>query len=694
MQFPPPDHLEAVEHFSAVQLFSAGAQRIQPEFKLSTEIAAGVVQVCQLVQGMPLGLLLACTWVVQFSPSEIALEIKKNLDFLSAEWRDLPGRQRSMRATFDYSWNLLMDSEREALCRLSVFQGNFTRDMAEEVAQVTLYELRSLVEKSLLTRSLDGRYGIHDLVYQFAREKLACSPEMENAMRQNHGRYFLQAVKQWGKKQEGTNQVAALDEMDQELADVQIAWEWACQHQFLEGLEQGWSGLGRYYALRCRPVEGEHDFQRALDMLESMTEINPLGQRLKAQILGYQIHFQSTSGRIDKSKQQQLFEESLRILEGLQQSGEDVRSEMSWILKDLALTLSDPDPTRAIHLAQLGLELARQTGNHRYQALALEALGSINYNHGESHEAEGYCLAALNEWRALGDPRHIADNVGLLSLISIYLGKTEVGMLAARESAQIFRSIGGRNNYAASLTKLGFSLLMARQWEEADQAFRDSLPYLEDTGDLHYINETYSNWCLVKTLTGQYETARKMAQVNQELANQLDDTYGKMINNYALGYVYLAQGNAEQAVTFLEKAVSIANLRGNRAQWAWAVGTWSLALSRLGQLKPAQELLVEALQTSLKVQSYPSLSFAVPAAAYLLAITSEVERAVELCGLIDEKAMCGKTPWFEDVVGKAIMEMAADLPSEVVEAAYKRGQERDLFVTAAELLEEFKKLPQ
>ncbi len=690
MQFPHPDDLETAAQFSAVQLFSSGARRSQPEFELNRKNTAGVVQVCQLVQGMPLGLLLACTWVVQFSPSEIALEIKKNLDFLSAEWRDLPGRQRSMRATFDYSWNLLADSEREALCRLSVFQGDFTREMAEEVAQVTLYALRSLGEKSLLMHSQDGRYGIHDLVYQFAKEKLAGLPEVEDAVRQRHSHYFLQAVEQWGVEQQGTRQVAALAVMDQELVEVQIAWEWACQHQYLKGLAQAWSGLGRYYAIRSRPVEGGHDFQIALDMLDGMPEFNPLALRIKAQILGYQSYFLSSSGRIDKSKQQQLFEQSLQILDGLQKDGEDVRSDMSWILKDLGITLSDPDPTRAIQLAQHGLELAQQTGNHRYQALALEALGMINYNHSELEEAEIYCHAALTEWRVLGDPMHMAEGLGLLSLISIYLGKTEASLQAARESAKYYRSIGGRNNYASSLTKLGFSLLMGRQWEEADRAFRDSLPYLEDIGDLHYINETYSNWCLVKTLTGQYETAKKMAQGNLEQANQLGDTYCKIVNHYVLGYVYLAQGHAEQAVIYLEKAAAFANQHGNRAHWAWAVGTLGLALSKLGQLRQAQELMVEALLTSLKIKSYPSLSFALPAVALFLAISGQVELAVELCGLIDEHALCGKTPWFEDVAGKTIKEMAASLPAEVVEAARERGKKRDLFVTAGELLDEFK----
>jgi predicted ATPase/DNA-binding SARP family transcriptional activator/tetratricopeptide (TPR) repeat protein len=694
MKYPSPDQQEAIEKFSAVQLFSAGARRNHPDFKLSKENAAGVVRVCQLVQGMPLGLLLACAWVVEYSPAEIAGEIEKNLDFLSAEGRDVPERQRSLRATFDYSWDLLKDSEREALCRLSVFRANFTRPMAEEVAQVTALELRNLVEKSLLIRSQDGHYVIHDLLRQYSCEKLARAPDLESSIRQRHSQYFMEALERWATEQKGTGQLAALTEMDQELADVQSAWKWVCQHEYLVGLARGCEGLCCYYQYRYRYVQGENDCQVALDVLEDIAELNPEGQRLKARLLAYQSSFQFKSGRIGLSNRRQMLEKCFQILEGLQQAGNDVRQDVAWILKEMGLAISEIDPKRAIQLIQHSLDIARQTSDHRCQAISLEALGFVYYywQH-ELQEAEGYYQAALTEWRLLGDAFHITKVQGYLSQISIYLGKVELNLQAERESAQLYRSKGDRVNYADSLTTLRTILWFGRQWVESDRTYRDSLPHVQDIGDLDYINETYSNWCLVKTFLGQYETVRTMAQNNLERANQLDDTYAKLVINYALGCVDLAQGQVEQAAMFLEKAATIANQHGNRAHWAWAAGTWSLALVRLGHLKQAQELLVKALQICLEEQSYPSLSFTVPAAALMLTITGQVERAVELCELIDERAICGKTPWFEDVAGKTIKEMAASLAPEVLEAARKRGRQRGLFSTALELLEEFRDHP-
>src|SRR5207247_7340319 len=113
MDFPDWETpLDATE-YSAVQLFLQSARRVQPAFVLDENNLKYVTRICRLVQGMPLGILLAAAWVETLSLPEIAQEIEKSLGFLETDQRDLPERQRSLRAAFDYSWNLLADSERE-----------------------------------------------------------------------------------------------------------------------------------------------------------------------------------------------------------------------------------------------------------------------------------------------------------------------------------------------------------------------------------------------------------------------------------------------------------------------------------------------------------------------------------------------------------------------------------------------------
>jgi predicted ATPase len=113
---------------------------------------------------------LAAAWVRTLSCDEIAREIERGPDFLSVSTRDLPARHRSMRAVFDHSWKLLTEEEQKALLRLSIFQGGFRREAAEQVAEATLSVLSTLVTKSLIRRNGDGRYDLHELIRQFAAE--------------------------------------------------------------------------------------------------------------------------------------------------------------------------------------------------------------------------------------------------------------------------------------------------------------------------------------------------------------------------------------------------------------------------------------------------------------------------------------------------------------------------------------------
>ncbi|MCB8979015.1 MAG: AAA family ATPase [Ardenticatenaceae bacterium] len=158
--------------YTAVQLFVENCCRLQPDFALTKSNVAGVGRICQLVQGTPLALLLAASWLTLLSPAEIAAEIETSIDFLAAELVDLPSRHHSMQAVFDYSWQLLTPTEQTVLARLSVFRGGFTREAAEQVTGANLRLLLALVNKSLLQRDeANGRFALHGLLRQFAAQQ-------------------------------------------------------------------------------------------------------------------------------------------------------------------------------------------------------------------------------------------------------------------------------------------------------------------------------------------------------------------------------------------------------------------------------------------------------------------------------------------------------------------------------------------
>jgi DNA-binding SARP family transcriptional activator/predicted ATPase len=167
--------LPDVERYSAVQLFAQSARRVRPDFSLSTEQAC-VLHICRLVEGLPLALELAAAWLKILSCAEVAREIEHSLDFLSTSLRNVPARHRSMRAVFEHSWQLLTQPEQHILRQLSTLRGDFSHEAAEQVTGASLPELVALVDKSLLRITPTGRYRMHELLRQFAAEKLEDSP--------------------------------------------------------------------------------------------------------------------------------------------------------------------------------------------------------------------------------------------------------------------------------------------------------------------------------------------------------------------------------------------------------------------------------------------------------------------------------------------------------------------------------------
>jgi predicted ATPase len=157
---------------SVVRLFLQSARLVNPPFELTHDMLGDLSSICRLVGGMPLGILLAASWLDTLSIAEIAQEIQRSFEFLEGNWRDLPERQRSLRAVFEQSWNLLNDEERFAMCCFSIFRGGFTREAAQQIANTSLKTLNSLVNKSLLIRDSSGRFDVHELLRQYSASEL------------------------------------------------------------------------------------------------------------------------------------------------------------------------------------------------------------------------------------------------------------------------------------------------------------------------------------------------------------------------------------------------------------------------------------------------------------------------------------------------------------------------------------------
>jgi len=209
---------------SAVRLFVERAKQVAPGFALDD--AAEALRICRLVDGMPLGIELAASWVAVLSCAEIADEIEGNIDFLATSMRDVPERHRSLRAAIDQSWRLLSDEQRSAFSRLSVFRGSFDRGAAVAVSGADLRLLSELVAKSLVRRPDFGRFELHELLRQYAAEQLRLSPGEEAAARERHARHYAAMLLDRQAALMGPELAAARDELRGELDNLRAAVEW------------------------------------------------------------------------------------------------------------------------------------------------------------------------------------------------------------------------------------------------------------------------------------------------------------------------------------------------------------------------------------------------------------------------------------------------------------------------------------
>ncbi len=155
----------------AYQLFVDRVRRVRQDF-VPEDHHDCIIEICQLVRGLPLAIELATAWLKTLACEDVARQIKQNIDFLATNQPDVEDRHRSIRAIFDYAWNLLDDEEKTTFRRLSIFRGGFGLAAAEQVANASLLTLSSLVDKSLIHQTASGLYEFHDMLRRYAEMKL------------------------------------------------------------------------------------------------------------------------------------------------------------------------------------------------------------------------------------------------------------------------------------------------------------------------------------------------------------------------------------------------------------------------------------------------------------------------------------------------------------------------------------------
>jgi predicted ATPase/DNA-binding SARP family transcriptional activator len=442
------DAFEALAANDAVRLFAARARAVDPDFELDETNVWAVARVCERLDGLPLAIELAAARSKLLPPEAMNRRLDQTLDLLVGGAQDLPDRQRTLRATLEWSYGLLDDAERRLLARLAVFSGSWTLEDAEAVCGHdgldVLHTMASLVDESLVRRVRwpEGaiRFAMLETIREFATQLLEASGEAE-AMRRRHCEDVVARVEegaaQW---HAGVDpQESLFRVLDPDLDNLNAALAWSAAAGEIE-LEVRLAVAARWYwALKGYLGEARRAFEGIFERsADAPTE-------LRALALVHGAIFPLRQG--DTKRAAALLQESLDLYREL--GDEEGIARATAELGAVAIAHQDLD--RAAALYGEAVPLFRSQGKLSRVAASLGNLGTIAHMRRDFETAVVYYVDAIDASRQAGDEDGAAVNFHNLGRSELARGRPEEGLAALRESLTIARRLGYREVIAYCL---------------------------------------------------------------------------------------------------------------------------------------------------------------------------------------------------------------------------------------------------
>ena len=581
MDYPKSGSSADPGSYDALKLLLQRARLARPDIELPASQQAHAIRICQLVQGMPLALVLAASWLHLLSFEEVANEIAANIDFLETEARDAPERQRSMRAAFDYSWQRLSADEQQVLIKLAVFRGGFTRQAAQAVADTGLTALRRLVEKSLLALTPNLRYEIHELIRQYAEQKLRCSGELDIVL-DAHSNYFLRLLERSETDLKGARQLQTLDEIEADLENVRAAWNRAVATDNLAGLNASLDGLYLCFSARSRYSEGVKLLAAARQRLERQPEHRGslIEGRMLARLGFFQIFSLSSTDAIARD-----LESSLTIARRHR-----VRKEVAFSLLRLGCYHSfvSHDYAKGARYLESGLKRYRCLDDRFYLTATLLWLGVCHSHAGNLHDASSSLRQALDLARSHGNYFSLSLILTFLSKIALCSGEYQAAEAYCEEARPIEEAMNQRLGIADIKSYLATLHLLRGNSALAHSVAEEALRLAEEINHPMAASRALAVLCLEAGTLGDADLARRLGE--DSLAIPSDDVISIVLANWGLAVAY--HGLGAWPLSWQHVRAALARARSFRS---WAIATWVLPVAvanllREGDLERATDL--------------------------------------------------------------------------------------------------------
>ncbi|MEX0799758.1 MAG: tetratricopeptide repeat protein [Dehalococcoidia bacterium] len=550
MRFPEEAGTERLEEYDAVRLFVERARRVKRDYSPEGDWGE-IARVCQLVRGMPLGVELAAAWVKVLPARDIVAEIERSLDFLATSTRNVPERHRSMRAVFDESWRLLSDDERDVFKRLSVMRGPFGREAAASVAGATLTLLSELVDKSLLRPLPDGRYEVHELLRQYAYEKLEESPDDVAAARDRHCEHYAGFLESLTGDVYGRRQLEASAAVEAEMENVRAAWQWAVDQAKAVELGKAVRALTQCWQFKARYAEAAAALQRAADSLSRLELTLDSGLAL-AQVLVNSSWFALRLGRVVEAEA--AARRSREVYQELKAATvPGFATEPLCALGIIATVTGDYD--LAAELGEEARSVAEARGDPANLQLAYYVLARAAFLQGRHQEAKEYAERAYAITSESGERWFRAYCLIERGNVARALGDYAAASADFQASFAIREEFDDPEGMAVALSSLGEVLLPQGKHKEARERFQRALAIYLEIHDKGGLSAAHSGLARAALALDDHASAREQFREGLKVAAAIGHVPQILSLVTGTGELLLKAGDREAGLELLGLAM-------------------------------------------------------------------------------------------------------------------------------------------
>ena len=451
-----------LETTEAIAFFIDRVQAVRPDFALTADNGAAVIEICQRLDGLPLALELAAARVKFLPPATLQARLGTRLPLLTGGTRDAPERQRTLRDAIAWSYDLLDPEVRVLFHRLGVFVGGWTLEAAEAVANLggdldVLEGLASLADLSLIRLDESGpepSYGMLETIREFAQERLAVSGE-EATLREAHAAYFFKLVEQGKPFMYRAGQREWLRKLEAEHPNIRAALDVLAASDDHEAHLRLATNLGDFWFRRSHFVEGRSHLEPVLDRAVAPTPQRAEGMKLLGALAFGQSDFAAAETWL---RQSEALARALNIPAVLGQA----------LFLRGAVAEFEGDDDRAVALWESALAIARELNDAHTAGSVLNALSEAAYWQGDLETTERLGEEAVTLLRSIADAFELSIGLTNIGTVALAWGDTPRAVVAYQEALNLALDIEADWVIANALA--GFAAVAAARGDHAGAA--------------------------------------------------------------------------------------------------------------------------------------------------------------------------------------------------------------------------------